>query len=169
MNLQHLKNITEVERAGSVTKAAANLFMGQPNLSKSIKEVENEIGITVFRRSAKGVYPTPEGARFLTRARAVLEEMDKLEALYKQGKAAAEADENFVFDAVTAMNDYIVSNCSVSQIDELFEQMTTYEFVGIETIAGDVVKGEKYMEFHFDPDELKKLVVECFYLPQNKD
>ncbi|MBQ5333653.1 MAG: LysR family transcriptional regulator [Oscillospiraceae bacterium] len=84
MNLQHLKNITEVERAGSVTKAAANLFMGQPNLSKSIKEVENEIGITVFRRSAKGVYPTPEGARFLSRARAVLEEMDKLEALYKQ-------------------------------------------------------------------------------------
>ena len=84
MNLHHLKNITEVERAGSVTKAAANLFMGQPNLSKSIKEVENEIGITVFRRSAKGVYPTPEGAKFLARARAVLEEMDKLEALYKQ-------------------------------------------------------------------------------------
>ncbi|MCI7766785.1 MAG: LysR family transcriptional regulator [Oscillospiraceae bacterium] len=83
-----MKNITEVERAGSVTKAAANLFMGQPNLSKSIKEVENEIGITVFRRSAKGVYPTPEGARFLARARAVLEEMDKLEALYKQGNTA---------------------------------------------------------------------------------
>lgn len=88
MNLQHLKNMTEVERAGSVTKAAANLFICQPNLSKSIKEVENEIGITVFRRSAKGVYPTPEGARFLARARAVLEEMDKLEALYKQGNTA---------------------------------------------------------------------------------
>lgn len=101
--------------------------------------------------------------------RRMVRQRQYMEALYKQGKAAAEADENFVFDAVTAMNDYIVSNCSVSQIDELFEQMTTYEFVGIETIAGDVVKGEKYMEFHFDPDELKKLVVECFYLPQNKD
>lgn len=76
--------MTEVERTGSVTKAAANLFMGQPNLSKAIKEVENEIGITVFRRSAKGVYPTPEGERFLSRAKAVLEEMGKLEALYKQ-------------------------------------------------------------------------------------
>ncbi|MGN1101060.1 MAG: LysR family transcriptional regulator, partial [Huintestinicola sp.] len=87
MNLQHLKYMTEVERTGSVTKAAANLFMGQPNLSKAIKEVENEIGITVFRRSAKGVYPTPEGERFLARAKAVLEEMGKLEALYKQDNA----------------------------------------------------------------------------------
>lgn len=84
MNLQHLKYMTEVERTGSVTKAAANLFMGQPNLSKAIREVENEIGITVFRRSAKGVYPTPEGAGFLARARAVLAEMEKLEAVYKQ-------------------------------------------------------------------------------------
>ena len=79
--------MTEVERTGSVTKAAANLFMGQPNLSKAIKEVENEIGITVFRRSAKGVYPTPDGERFLARAKAVLEEMGKLEALYKQDNA----------------------------------------------------------------------------------
>ncbi len=79
--------MTEVERTGSVTKAAANLFMGQPNLSKAIKEVENEIGITVFRRSAKGVYPTPEGERFLERAKAVLEEMGKLEALYRQDNA----------------------------------------------------------------------------------
>lgn len=79
--------MTEVERTGSVTKAAANLFMGQPNLSKAIKEVENEIGITVFRRSAKGVYPTPEGRRFLERANAVLEEMGKLEAFYKQDNA----------------------------------------------------------------------------------
>lgn len=84
MNLQHLKYMTEVERTGSVTKAAANLFMGQPNLSKAIKEVETEIGITVFRRSAKGVYPTPEGAEFLVRAAAVLAEMEKLEAVYKQ-------------------------------------------------------------------------------------
>lgn len=83
VNLQHLKYMTEVERTGSVTKAAANLFMGQPNLSKAIKEVETEIGITVFRRSAKGVYPTPEGAEFLARAAAVLAEMDKLEAVYK--------------------------------------------------------------------------------------
>lgn len=86
MNLQHLKYMIEVEKTGSVTKAAANLFMGQPNLSKAIKEVENEIGITVFRRSAKGVYPTPEGAEFLRNARLVTEQFRKLEAAYKTEK-----------------------------------------------------------------------------------
>ena len=53
---------------------------------KAIKEVENEIGITVFRRSAKGVYPTPEGAEFLRNARLVTEQFRKLEAAYKTEK-----------------------------------------------------------------------------------
>lgn len=83
MNLQHLKYMVEVERVGSITKAATNLFMGQPNLSKAIKEVENEIGITVFKRSAKGVFPTEKGAEFLEYAKTILVQMEKIEALYK--------------------------------------------------------------------------------------
>ena len=83
MNLQHLKYMVEVERVGSITKAAANLFMGQPNLSKAIKEVENEIGITVFKRSAKGVFPTDKGAEFLEYAKTILVQMEKIEGLYK--------------------------------------------------------------------------------------
>lgn len=83
MNLQHLKYMVEVERVGSITKAAANLFMGQPNLSKAIKEVENEIGITVFKRSAKGVFPTEKGAEFLEYAKTILVQMEKIEGLYK--------------------------------------------------------------------------------------
>lgn len=83
MNLQHLKYMVEVERVGSITKAATNLFMGQPNLSKAIKEVENEIGITVFKRSAKGVFPTAKGEEFLGYAKNILVQMDKIEALYK--------------------------------------------------------------------------------------
>ncbi len=85
MNLQHLKYMLEVERVGSITKAASNLFMGQPNLSKAIKEIENEIGITVFERSARGVIPTEKGAEFLEYARAILVQMDKIEELYKTG------------------------------------------------------------------------------------
>lgn len=83
MNLQHLKYMVEVERVGSITKAASNLFMGQPNLSKAIKEVENEVGIPIFKRSAKGVFPTEKGAEFFEYAHAILAQMDKIEALYK--------------------------------------------------------------------------------------
>lgn len=75
--------MVEVERVGSITKAASNLFMGQPNLSKAIKEVENEIGITIFQRSAKGVFPTEKGAEFLEYAKTILVQMDKIESLYK--------------------------------------------------------------------------------------
>lgn len=82
MNLQHLRYMVEVERVGSITKAASNLFMGQPNLSKAIKEVENEIGVTVFKRSAKGVIPTHKGEEFLLYAKNILLQMQKIEELY---------------------------------------------------------------------------------------
>lgn len=58
MNLTHLRYMVEVERLGSITKAASALYMGQPNLSKAIKEMEREVGIPIFKRSAKGVVAT---------------------------------------------------------------------------------------------------------------
>lgn len=82
MNIQHLRYMVEVERVGSITKAASNLFMGQPNLSKAIKEIENEIGIEIFKRSAKGVFPTEKGAEFLDYAKNILVQMEKIESLY---------------------------------------------------------------------------------------
>ena len=83
MNLQHLKYIVEVEHTGSITKAAENLFMGQPNLSKDIKEMENEIGFKIFKRSAKGVVPTDKGLEFLQYAKSILVQINKIESLYK--------------------------------------------------------------------------------------
>ena len=83
MNLQHLRYLVEVERIGSITKAASALFMGQPNLSKAIKEIESEMGIVIFKRSARGVVPTVKGAEFLEYAKAVLVQIEKMEKLYK--------------------------------------------------------------------------------------
>lgn len=83
MNLSHLRYIVEVEKTRSITKAAQNLYMGQPNLSKAIKELENELNITLFRRTAKGVEPTQKGAEFLGYAKTILSQVDELESLYK--------------------------------------------------------------------------------------
>ncbi|MBU3129889.1 LysR family transcriptional regulator [Clostridium tagluense] len=83
MNLLHLKYIVEVEKTNSITKAAQNLFMGQPNLSRAIKELEKKIGITIFKRTAKGVEPTRKGAEFLSYTRAILSQVNELESLYK--------------------------------------------------------------------------------------
>ncbi|MGH4122019.1 MAG: LysR family transcriptional regulator [Clostridium sp.] len=83
MNLLHLKYIVEVEKTNSITKAAQNLFMGQPNLSRAIKDLEKKIGIIIFKRTAKGVEPTRKGAEFLSYTKAILSQVNELESLYK--------------------------------------------------------------------------------------
>ena len=83
MNLSHLKYVLEVERTGSISRAAQSLYMAQPNLSKAIRELESEIGITIFRRNSKGVKPTQKGMEFLSYARNIASQVDELESLYK--------------------------------------------------------------------------------------
>ncbi len=85
MNLLHLKYAVETAKAGSINKAAENLYIGQPNLSRAIRELEKSLGITIFVRSAKGMTVTPEGEEFLRYAKKILAEIDSLEAMYKNG------------------------------------------------------------------------------------
>lgn len=89
MNTAYLKYVVEVGRVQSITKAAQNLYMGQPNLSKAIRELEKEIGITIFRRTSKGVIPTPKGREFLRYAEGILSQLDELESLYKPRTGSA--------------------------------------------------------------------------------
>lgn len=85
MNTQHLKYAIEVERTGSITQAADNLFIGQPSLSKAIKELEDSLGIVIFKRTSKGAAPTEKGSEFLKYARAVMAQIEKMESLYRPG------------------------------------------------------------------------------------
>lgn len=85
MNISHLKYAVEVERTGSITQAAENLYMGQPNLSKAIRELENNIGITIFKRTPKGVVPTVRGEEFLQQAKKVLAQVEHMEAMFIPG------------------------------------------------------------------------------------
>ncbi|MEG0229943.1 MAG: LysR family transcriptional regulator, partial [Oscillospiraceae bacterium] len=82
MNIQQMRYVLEVEKTGSITKAANNLFMGQPNLSKTIKDLENELGINIFKRTPKGVEPTAKGGEFLSYAKHIVSQIDELESLY---------------------------------------------------------------------------------------
>ncbi len=81
MNTLYFKYAVEVERFGSITQAADNLYMAQPNLSKAIKELEDSLGISIFKRTSKGVIPTQKGAEFLEYAKNILTQIDKMEAL----------------------------------------------------------------------------------------
>lgn len=86
MNLQYLRYALEVENTSSITKAAQNLFMSQPNLSKAIKELENEMQISIFKRTTRGVEPTKKGTEFLNYAKTIISQIDEFESLYKPQK-----------------------------------------------------------------------------------
>ena len=81
MNTIQFKYAIEVERTGSISQAAENLYMAQPNLSKAIRELEDALGFTVFERTSRGVVPTRKGEEFLKLARSVLMQIGQMEAL----------------------------------------------------------------------------------------
>jgi DNA-binding transcriptional LysR family regulator len=81
MNTLFFKYALEIERTRSITRAAENLFMAQPNLSKAVRELEDTIGFAVFERNSKGVLPTKKGTEFLVYARKILEEMQMISGL----------------------------------------------------------------------------------------
>lgn len=85
MNLLHMKYAVEVARLGSLNKAAETLLIAQPNISRSIKELEADLGITIFQRSAKGMLLTPDGEEFIDYARDILHRIDKIEQSYRDG------------------------------------------------------------------------------------
>lgn len=85
LNIQHLKYVLEVASTGSINKAAENLYMGQPNLSRAIRELEEKLGITIFDRTPKGICVTEQGKEFLLYAKKILQQIDQVEKLYKSG------------------------------------------------------------------------------------
>ncbi|MCJ8007103.1 LysR family transcriptional regulator [Lederbergia wuyishanensis] len=82
MNLQHLKYVIEIAMCGSMNEAARRLYISQPSLSKAIKNIEEELGITIFTRTSAGIILSSDGAEFLGYARQVVEQVELLERRY---------------------------------------------------------------------------------------
>lgn len=85
MNILHMKYAVEVARAGSLSKASEKLLIAVPNISRSIKELEADIGITIFDRTNKGMELTPDGEEFINYANGILGQIDQVEKFYKDG------------------------------------------------------------------------------------
>lgn len=86
MNILHFKYAVEIAKTKSISKAAENLYMGQPNLSRAIKELEEHLGITIFRRTSRGITVTPEGEEFLQYANRIIAQVEQVEDIYVNGK-----------------------------------------------------------------------------------
>ncbi len=135
MNTMHFKYAVEIEKTGSISQAAENLFMAQPNLSKAIKELEDSLGIALFERTSKGVKPTSQGKEFLKYAKRILVQLDKMESLYIPQK---EREERQSLKVSIPRGSYLSAGFAnfVSNLDmEKGIEITVQETNSLQTIA----------------------------------
>lgn len=100
MKLTHIRDVLAVAELGSMRAAARHLHVAQPALTRSIQEIERELGVSLFERHARGVMTTPLGDHFLRRARIVQSELDR--ATEEIAQLAGEGTGQVVMAASTA-------------------------------------------------------------------
>lgn len=135
MTLQQLKYVITISKSGSMHTAADELFITQPNLSKAIKDLELEMGITIFNRTNKGVLLTDDGTKFLSYARQVVEQANLLEDIYKNKESIKR-----IF-AISSQHYGFVVNAFVRLVETLGKD--TYEFSLRECKTYDVINDVK--------------------------
>lgn len=74
-------------------------------------------------------------------------------------------DENFIVNASLELSDYIISNYTVTQLENLMENLSTYTFTEVYSFDGESKVGERFMEFYPDQDQIDELVLDLFYKP----
>ncbi len=84
-------------------------------------------------------------------------------AVYDKAMLKIENDDNFVIEASSKLADYIVSDRSVNQLQEIAKKLSQYKFTEIETLEGESVIKDGLMEFRPDADSIDKIVFELFY------
>ena len=82
MNINQLKYVLEIAGSNSMREAATKLFVSQPALSASIRELEEELGIVIFEKTNKGIALTSEGREFLVYAKKAVGQLGILEERY---------------------------------------------------------------------------------------
>jgi DNA-binding transcriptional LysR family regulator len=137
MTLQQLKYIIKIVEYGSITEAAKRLFITQPSLSSAVKELETELGIEIFSRSAKGTALTVDGAEFLSYARQVVEQAELLEQRYTGKKPFRQ------LCAISTQHYAFSVNAFVELVQE--SNADEYEFTLRETRTYDIIQDVKNM------------------------
>ncbi len=160
MTLQQIRYAIAVADTGSMNEAAKQLFIAQPSLSVAIRELEEEVGFSIFIRSRKGVEVTPEGKEFFGYIRQVSEQFSLVEDKYlrteKRKKRFSVSSQHYSF-AIKAFVE------TVRQFG-----MDEYEFTMKETKTYEVIEDIKFSKSEigiiylndFNEKVLNKLLLE---------
>ncbi len=130
MTLQQLNYAIVIAEKGSMNEAARKLYISQPTLSESVRELESEIGIQLFIRSNRGITVTPEGEEFLANARQITNQFRTLEEQYlekKKKRIFSVSMQHYTF-AVQAFID-TVKSFGIDSFDFSVQETTTYDVI----------------------------------------
>ena len=135
MTLAQLRYAITVANSNSMNEAARNLFISQPSLSSAIRELEEEIGVELFRRTNRGISVTPEGEEFLGYARQVVEQYELIESKYVSKEHTKKKFSVSMQHYTFAVNAFV----------EMVKQfgMDEYEFAVHETRTYDIITDVK--------------------------
>ncbi|MGN0493366.1 MAG: LCP family protein [Acutalibacteraceae bacterium] len=122
--------------------------------------------VTLMGEQALRYVRTRYGMEDSTNEHRMKRQQQYIRGLYEKTKETVSQDESFIAEATLRLSDYMVSNCTVNQLETLFGKISSYKFNGISNIEGESQKGEEFIEFYPDEESLKKLVVELFYKPE---
>lgn len=129
MTLQQLKFAVTVAECGTISAAAEKLFISQPSLTTAIRELESEMGVTIFSRTNRGVIVSREGEEFLGYARQILSQAQLLQERFsgrEQGeKRFAVSSQHFNFTVLAFSR--LVQNFRGPRYSFHFRETTTYE------------------------------------------
>ncbi|KAF6582090.1 MULTISPECIES: LysR family transcriptional regulator [Paenibacillus] len=131
MTLQQLKYVIEVTNRGSMNEAAKRLFISQPSLSNAIRDLEEEIHITIFERTNKGISLSKEGVEFLGYARQVVEQAELLENRYLDAKPSpqhfAVSTQHYAFAVNAFVN--LVNQYGQDEYELALRETKTHEII----------------------------------------
>ena len=131
MTLQQLHYAITIAERGSLNKAAEVLYIAQPSLTSSMRELEKELGITLFNRGGRGVTVTQEGAEFLLYARQVYSQYEAL--MDKYGKS-----QNLKKKFSISTQHYSFAVKAFVELVKSFDTLR-YDFAIRETMTKDVI------------------------------
>ena len=131
MTITQLRYVIAISQANSMNEAARHLFISQPSLSASVKDLEEEIGIELFRRTNRGVMVTPEGEEFLGYARQVVEQYQLMEARYVEKKEIKKKFSVSMQHYTFAVNAFVemVKQFGMDEYEFAIHEEKTYEVI----------------------------------------
>ena len=156
MTLQQMNYILEIDRSGSMNKAAQSLCVSQSALSSAILEVEKELGITIFRRSNRGIMLTDDGRELLNQISPIVEQNRRLSRYYSQRR-----DTDRVHLSVSAQRYPFCAKAFVDYLNSLGQKplQLSLKETDMAAVIADVADGASDLGVIFISDRTERFII----------